>query len=131
MQCRGGATLYIGNHTNSLVAFYWISCVALFSYVNSLLGFFALRIGRFLRGDVLFFFLFVVIDKVLVFFVISHGCYYFGVCVCFGWWLVVRVGFFMGGIFFVGGLTCSLHRDLLIYKLTVTYDGQQCPRGGY
>ena len=22
MQCRGGATLYIGNHTNSLVAFY-------------------------------------------------------------------------------------------------------------
>ena len=73
--------------------------VALFSYVNSLLGFFALRIGRFLRGDVLFFFLFVVIDKVLVFFVISHGCYYFGVCVCCGWWLVVRVGFFMVGIF--------------------------------
>ena len=80
--------------------------VALFSYVNSLLGFFALRIGRFLRGDVLFFFLFVVIDKVLVFFVISHGCYYFGVCVCCGWWLVVGGAgwIFYGRHLFVGGL---------------------------
>ena len=44
------------------------------SWVNSLLGFLALRIGRLFRRDILFFLLFVVVDEIVIIFVVGHGC---------------------------------------------------------
>mmetsp|Transcript_23562 Transcript_23562/g.35816 ORF Transcript_23562/g.35816 Transcript_23562/m.35816 type:complete len:269 (+) Transcript_23562:641-1447(+) len=44
------------------------------SYIVTLLGFFAFRVSGLLRGYVLLFFLLVVIYKVVIFFVVGHGC---------------------------------------------------------
>mmetsp|Transcript_16077 Transcript_16077/g.38595 ORF Transcript_16077/g.38595 Transcript_16077/m.38595 type:complete len:268 (+) Transcript_16077:601-1404(+) len=42
------------------------------SYIVTLLRFFALGIGSLLGGDILLFFLFVVVDEILIFFVVRH-----------------------------------------------------------
>lgn len=57
----------IGDFTNSAVQIFGLLCQD-----NSLLHFFAFRIGSLFGGDVLFLFFFVVVNE--IFFVIGHGC---------------------------------------------------------